>query len=206
MSTMITGDSLQVEDRYVVASSIDGTLTATNSNNNLNLTGIGLLDGLEIGDVIQISGSVSNNSEYTVEVITDDNNIIVNQAHAGGTTTKSLVDETSTSNVTVKLLCKWYNASEDLGRGWVDVTASRSIGVSYPNDTGRGLKVAVESNSVSSGDVGVYPNEGSFDLPNANANAGVSTTRIAREFTINKDQNYSISNILISSYKWVELR
>ena len=119
------------------ATLVDGlSATFTNSTNNINATGIGV--GVEVGDVIQISGAANakNNSEFTVEVITDANNVIVNQAHAGmGTTSKSLVNETAT--VTVKLLCKWYLAPPGLGQGWVEVSSSRNIGVTYANTTNR---------------------------------------------------------------------
>lgn len=122
-----------------------GSSVFTNVDNNIALTGIGV--GVEVGDVIQITGSTNNNGEFTVEVITDDNNVIVNQAHAGGTTSKSLVDETAT--VSVILLCKWYLAPVGLGQGWVDVTASRLQNVSYPNSTNRTIKASISSGFVS---------------------------------------------------------
>ena len=125
----VNGDDV-VLDSYVGGQTLaSGTATFTNSTNNINAVGIGI--GVEVGDVIQISGATNakNNSEFTVEVITDDNNVIVNQAHAGGTTSKSLVDETAT--VTIKLLCKWYLAPIGLGQGWVDVISERAGGVAY---------------------------------------------------------------------------
>lgn len=119
-----------------------GTATFTATTNNINLTGIGI--GVEIGDVIQITGAedVKNNSEFTVEVITDDNNIIVNQAHANKGTTKNVATRVNDANVTVKLLSKWYNADDKLGRYWVDVSASRIFGVSYPNNTNRAFAIS----------------------------------------------------------------
>lgn len=118
-----------------------GSATFTNSTNNIALTGIG--KDVEVGDVIQISGAANarNNSEFTVEVITNDNNIIVNQAHAGGTTTKSLVSETA--NVTVKLLCKWYLSKIGLGQGWVNVNASRAANTPYLSQPNRETKVNI---------------------------------------------------------------
>lgn len=94
-----------------------GTATFTSTTNNINLTGIGV--GLEIGDVIQISGAedTKNNSEFTIEVITDADNIIVNQAHSNKGTSKNVVTRVSDTGVTVKLLAKWYNAPIGLGRG-----------------------------------------------------------------------------------------
>ena len=121
-----------------------GTATFTSTTNNINLTGVGV--GVEIGDVIQISGSTNNNDIYTVEVISNANNIIVNQAHANkaltystGQRTKTLNGETSA--VTIKLLAKWYDASIDLGRDWVDVTSSRTVGTQYANNTNRAFRV-----------------------------------------------------------------
>jgi hypothetical protein len=124
----------------LAGASITGTATFTNSTNNIALTGIFAgLAGIEVGDVIQVSGSVSNNKEFTVEVITDSNNIIVNQAHAGGGTTKSLVNETSTAGVTVAILAKWYNAASGMGQGWI--TSSKTAGTVYTNVTNREIKV-----------------------------------------------------------------
>ena len=128
-----------VDDLKIIAT---GTATFTATTNNISLTGIGI--GVEIGDVIQISGAIDakNNSEFTVEVITDANNIIVNQAHANKGTTKNVATQSGDSNVTVKLLSKWYNADDKLGRGWVDVSASRIFGVSYPNNTNRAFGIS----------------------------------------------------------------
>jgi len=119
---------------------ITGTATFTNSTNNIALTGIGSI-GLEIGDVMQVTGTANNNKLFTVEVITDSGNVIVNQAHAGGTTIKSLVNETVAATVT--LLTKWFNAPLGLGQGWVDVLGSRSSGVIYTNPTGRPIALSV---------------------------------------------------------------
>ena len=118
---------------------VTGTATFTNSTNNIALTGIGAI-GLEIGDVVQVTGTASNNKLFTVEAITDSGNVIVNQAHAGGTTTKSLVDETVSATVT--LLAKWFNASAGLGRGW---TSGKTHSVIYTNSTGRDLVVVVNT-------------------------------------------------------------
>jgi len=125
---------------------VTGTAIFTNSDNNINLTGIGSI-GLEIGDVVQVTGTVSNNKLFTVEVITDTNNLIVNAAHAGGTTIKSLVDETVSATVT--LVAKWFNAGLGVGQGWVKPT--RSASVLYTNNTGRAVFVIVSFNAANSG-------------------------------------------------------
>ena len=127
-----------------------GTATFTATTNNINLTGIGI--GVEIGDVIQISGAddAKNNSEFTVEVITDNNNIIVNQAHANKGTTKNVANRVSDTGVTVKLLAKWYNAPIGLGQDWVNMTPSRVNNTLYPNNTKRVINISASSISVSS--------------------------------------------------------
>jgi hypothetical protein len=126
------------------ATTVTGTATFTNLTNSISLTGIGSI-GLEIGDVVQVTGTASNNKLFTVEVITDANNIIVNQAHAGGTTSKSLVNETVSAAVT--LVAKWFNAPIGLGQGWVDVSSSRSEGVTYTNTTGRPFQITAKGSS-----------------------------------------------------------
>lgn len=121
-----------------------GTATFNSVTNNINLIGIGI--GVEIGDVIQISGAedVKNNSEFTVEVITDDNNIIVNQGHANKGTSKNVVNKVDDTNVTVKLLAKYYNAPPSLGRDMVSMLSSRSHSTNYVNNTGREMIVSAE--------------------------------------------------------------
>lgn len=121
-----------------------GTATFDATTNNIKLTGIGV--GLEVGDVIQISGAEDskNNSEFTVEVITDANNIIVNQGHANKGTTKNVATRASDTDVTVKLLAKYYNAPPSLGRDYVNMAASRLHNTSYPNNTKREMIVCAE--------------------------------------------------------------
>ena len=127
---------------------ITASATFTNSTNNIALPGIGSI-GLEIGDVVQVTGTASNNKLFTVEVITDSGNVIVNQAHAGGTTSKSLVDETVSATVT--LLSRWFNAPLGLGQGWVDVKSSRSPAVVYTNGTNRTMSIGLVRNAFTSG-------------------------------------------------------
>ena len=135
-----------------------GAATFTATTNNINLTGIGI--GVEIGDVIQISGAedAKNNSEFTIEVITDANNIIVNQAHANKGTTKNVANRASDTGVTVKLLAKWYNAPLGLGRDWVDVTSSRIAGTTYSNNINRSFDIAVTANVFSSSAIHISTN------------------------------------------------
>ena len=120
-----------------------GTATFTSTTNNINLTGISI--GVETGDVIQISGAedAKNNSEFTVEVITDAHNVIVNQAHANKGTNKNIAARSGDTGVTVKLLAKWYNAEPTLGRDWVNLTSSRAFATTYDNLTNRAIPVCV---------------------------------------------------------------
>ena len=122
---------------------VTGTATFTATTNNINLTGIGV--GIEIGDVIQISGAedAKNNSEFTVEVITDANNVIVNQAHANKGTSKNIAARVNDTGVTIKLLAKWYNAPTGLGQDWVTVTSTRAKNTVYNNITNRTIVIGV---------------------------------------------------------------
>jgi len=90
-----------------------------------------------------VAGSASNDGVYTVEEggITDANNVIVNEAHAGGTTTKSLTDETVA--VTVTLVCKAKNAPLGYGQGWVN--DGRSPDFFYTNTTGRSIMISINA-------------------------------------------------------------
>lgn len=128
-----------------------GTATFTATTNNINLTGIGV--GVEIGDVIQISGAddAKNNSEFTIEVITDANNIIVNQAHANKGTSKNVAARSGDTGVTVKLLAKWYSATAGLGQDWVDVTSSRNTSTTYTNNTNREIFIAYTTTQIGTG-------------------------------------------------------
>ena len=132
-----------------------GTATFTATTNNINLTGIGI--GVEVGDVIQISGATDakNNSEFTIEVITDANNIIVNQAHANKGTTKNVANRASDTEVTVKLLAKWYNAPLGIGQDWVILTGSRLINTTYNNLCRRSIKIAINFSTGTSGEIEV---------------------------------------------------
>jgi len=124
--------------------SVSGTAVFTNTDNNIELTNIGDI-GLEVGDVIQVSGSTNNDTEFTVEVITDADNVIVNAAHAGGTSTKSLVDETV--SVTVTLLVKAKSAGLGVGQAWKNVMGARAGNVTYTNTTGKTIMVSVFTTS-----------------------------------------------------------
>lgn len=147
--------------------SLTGTVSFNSTTNSISLTGIVTVLGLEIGDVIKINGATDskNNSEFTVEVITDANNIIVNQAHANKGTTKNVANRASDNGVTVKLLSKWHNAPMGLGQDFVSLTESRTTGVTYPNNTKRALFCVYGASSGGSGVLG-GSNVSGFSIPN----------------------------------------
>ena len=118
---------------------LTASATFTQATNNIAMTGIVSALGLEIGDVIQVTGSTSNNRLSTIEFISDANNVVVNAAHKNGAGSLSLVGETA--NVTIKRIAKWFNAPLGLGQSWVVV--SRVAGSTYTNTTGRSIGIAV---------------------------------------------------------------
>ena len=136
-------------DDIVTLPSVTGTASFTNSSNNINLAGIGSLGGTtEVGDVIQVTGSTGNNKLFTVDEVTDANNVIVNKLHKGITASalegnKALATE-NTGTQTITLYCKAKNAPVGLGQGWVAVSlADRLKDTDYTNTTNRTLAVAI---------------------------------------------------------------
>ena len=185
-------DKAYVDDLKIIAT---GTATFTATTNNINLTGIGI--GVEVGDVIQISGAedAKNNSEFTVEVITDANNIIVNQAHANKGSTKNVVNRSGDIGVTVKLLAKYYNAPSGLGQGWVNISGTRAIGTPYPNNTKRTIKVSVYGNmSITSYVMIGNINGNSYQFSDrADVNSAVISLQGFEIPPLSNSDNYSVS-------------
>ena len=131
-------------DDIVTPPSVTGTASFTLLTNNIALTGVGLITGLAVGDVVEVSGSTSNDGFYTVDEITNADNIIVNQAHANGTAGagKTLTGETSTPSVTVTLDVKANHAPAGHGQAWIDVLSVRlNASTSYQNTTGRSIQI-----------------------------------------------------------------
>jgi hypothetical protein len=118
--------------------------------------------------------------------------IIVNQAHASGTTTKSLVNETAT--ITVKLLTKWYNAPIGLGQDWVDVKSIRSAGTTYTNNTNRSFQIALTTLL-----------NGWFSINGVQVQRSDSAAWSQHNLIINKENTYLIQAGLTID-KWQELR
>jgi len=191
-----------VDNSIAIKTIATGTATFTATTNNINLTGIGI--GVEIGDVIQISGAIDakNNSEFTVEVITDANNVIVNQAHANKGTTKNVATRVGNTGVTVKLLAKWYNAGEGLGQGWVSILGSRTLGVNYTNATNRTISVSVRSSETSIGkQINAIVN--SILLHSSSINGAYV---IYSCFNVAKNEIYSVTCSGDTISNWSELR
>ena len=185
---------------------VSGTAVFTNADNNIQLTGIGT-KGLEVGDVIQISGSTSNDKEFTVEVITDTNNLIVNAAHAGGTTSKSLIDETASATVT--LLSKWVNAPVGLGEGWVSLMAGRAKDIIYTNNTGRSLSVMVSIADHATDNAGIIAYVDDLQLSEDNSySVSSSASRATVSFLVPNGSTYEINSLTGADTlnTWVELR
>lgn len=184
-----------------------GIVSFNSTTNNIQLTNIVTSLGLEIGDVIQISGATDskNNSEFTVEVVTDNNNIIVNQAHANKSTTKNVANRISDTGVTVKLLAKWYSAPLGLGQGFVILTGIRAKGTIYPNNTNRTISVFYVYDGNGSG------NQNTLIINNITIGRQMATN--AHSLTLKGDVpklcNYEIrqlSSNTDTNVSWVELR
>ena len=142
----------QVANKDYVDSSISSTPTITGSaifngaTQNINLTNIGNIT-LAIGDVIEVSGTTSNNKLFTVESIADNNNIVVNYEHRGTSTPvpKGRLINGTASNCTIKLYNRAKNAP--LGQGqYICVPASgRVAGINYENNTNRTIEAIIDT-------------------------------------------------------------
>lgn len=120
---------------------ITGSSNFSKVDNKLGASGLVAALGLEVGDVIVVSSTTSNDNTYTVESIVDGGNVVVNYEHRNGAGSLSLTDETGV-NATIKLLCKWYNASDSLGRAPVGFSSTnRARNTVYQNTTGRTLHI-----------------------------------------------------------------
>lgn len=191
----------------LVRGSVTGTATFTKTTNNINLTGIGSI-GLEIGDVITVSGSTNNNKEFTVEMLGDADNLVVNYEHRNGTSSKSLIQETK-AGVTVKLLAKWFNAPVGLGQGWLSVKASRGLVSVYTNLTGRPLHVGADIVR-SSGVVDMHIAVGGVEVAR-HMHAGAGYNVVNFSIVVPKGTTYSANASIdsggtVAVGSWAELR
>jgi hypothetical protein len=179
--------------------SVSGSATFANSNNTINLVGVGTM-GLEIGDVITVSGTSSNNKDFTVEVINGTNNITVNAAHAGGTTTKSLVNETYSATVT--RLFKGKHAPIGAGQGYVDMMPSRSAGNDYTNLTNRPIFISISA-SIGNSTACKIQIDG-IDRSRVAAATGVTAISGSASLIIYENSTYRLNTGTI--IEWTEVR
>ena len=128
--------------------SVTGTATFDGLTQKITMANIGNIT-LAIGDVIEVSGAVNNNKLFTVESITDNNNIVVNYEHRGTSTpvpSKRLINETG-SNCTIKLYNRAKNAPIGQGQDWVFTKANRVNNAINQNLTNRTIIVCDVSNT-----------------------------------------------------------
>tara|TARA_R110000772_G_C13262926_1_gene435562 strand:- start:140 stop:1195 length:1056 start_codon:yes stop_codon:yes gene_type:complete len=179
--------------------SVTGTATFTASTNNIALAGIDGLTGLADGDVIEVTGSASNDGVYTAESITT-GNVIVNAAHAGGTTSKSLTDEAI--DVTVTLVAKANVAALGYGQGWVDVTLDRAVATNYTNSTGRSIMLLITKGDDGLSSVIID----GISLPGWRAD-GATNIRVPMSVVVPPGSTYSLGNPTPGNFQqWAELR
>lgn len=185
-----------------------GLATLTNSTNNIHLEGVGLLKGLEVGDIVKVSGSASNNTEFTVESIVDADNIVVNYEHRGSNTSKSLVTEISKYGVTVELLCKYYSAAPGVGQGWCTPTTVRVVDEDYTNNTNKPISIAVSVMGVTAiANLELYIDGAQIIKSRTNEDSSTSTTYSSITISIPAG---SVYKVVTDGYgiltNWVELR
>lgn len=120
------------------------------SYNSITFDNIVTLLSLELGDVIRVEGfwthENTNDDIYTDEFFTVDeiinvSTIYVNTRHAGKNTRKTLLFGLYWGGQITRV-AKWYNASPDLGRAWVNVPLTNTINNAASK---RGLTVTVEA-------------------------------------------------------------
>ena len=159
---MLSATGTPIENKYLqgdntwayvdgVGDSVTGEATFLNEFNRIELSGVHLLEGLAVGDVVEVTGSNNgdNDKAFTVTWI-GDSAIEVNDAHKNKTWTnvnKSLQEQTPTAGVTVTLACKAKNAALGYGQAWVGVGVDRgapnSFATQFTNSTGRAISAAV---------------------------------------------------------------
>ena len=200
--------------------SVTGTATFTASTNNIALAGIDGLTGLADGDVIEVTGSASNDGVYTAESITT-GNAIVNAAHAdlaaNSLNIKSLTDETNI-DVTVTLVAKANVAALGYGQGWVNFALGaaenpgRWKGITYTNSTGRSIEVSVRpviTNDNGASDISMRFEVDGLVVGNWQRRI-TDTTFGSCTFTVPPGSTYRMdtdqTNAVPSPAKWVELR
>ena len=126
--------------------SFNASVQFTGSSNQISVTNIVPKLGLELGDVISVEGTSSNNNTYTVESITNDSTIIVNYEHRNNKGAKTLTNETVSCDI--GLVAKWFEAPLGLGQSWVDLKLTspgpvRRDRTTYYAPTNRSLAISI---------------------------------------------------------------
>lgn len=131
--------------------STTGTATFNGLTQKITMTNIGNIT-LAIGDVIEVTGTTSNNKLFTVEGIVDNNNIIVNYEHRGTSTpvTKGRLINETTENCTIKLYNRAKNALIGQGQYWLNLYGLARLpdSVTYTNTIKRSLQISVTSQTI----------------------------------------------------------
>lgn len=178
-----------------------GVAVTNGTDNSLTLTNIVTVLGLEKGDVIQISGSVSglNNKLFSIDGIASVSKVIVNYVHAGNHGNGPLKLVNQNTSITIKRIAKWYNAPLGLGQAWINLTGKRATGFSHGNVTGRPIMVMVSTSGMTAGDMVLYSGEILLARTSSAGGAGGSISGV-----IPAGQNYAIA-APGSDPHWVEL-
>ena len=168
-------------------------------------TSSGTTSGTDISDDIGVTWEISSMD-----------NIVVNQAHAGKLRTapdfakKALINESATEYlVTAKLLAKWYNASEKLGKGRVDMTTSRTLGVEYTPPLNWTIKVdAILTDPTSGNAVGGQFTVGGNITQKCNTSVASRIAYVTLSDTIGNGETYKIDRLASGEVidAWYEYR
>jgi len=208
-----------------VGDSVTGEATFLNEFNRIELSGVHLLEGLAVGDVVEVTGSNNgdNDKAFTVTEI-GVSAIEVNDAHKNQTWTtynRSLQEQTPTAGVTVTLACKAKNAAIGYGQAWVGVGPDRgngSFGLITTNSIGRAISVAVSvrANAITTQNEPAYA-EAYVDARRI-TQAGVDNTQAALnrmtpvDFIVPSGSQYRVDASVpgglndLSISQWLELR
>ena len=171
--------------------SIAGSATFNGTTQTINLTNVGNIT-LAIGDVIEVSGTTSNNKLFTVESIPNANQIVVNYEHRGTSTpvpSKRLINETATA--TIRLYNRAKNAPLGQGQGWCTPASGRLKNQTYSNYTNRVIQVNASMNGNTACEIQSTVDGISTGF---NATYGASSEQtVSTSFPVPVGGNYSVS-------------
>ena len=186
-----------------VGTSVTRQATFTNSNNRIEMVEATPFAGFEIGDVIEVTNSLSNDNVYTIESFPSVQQVIVNAAHAGGSSSKSLTTEILTAGVTITLVCKGKNAPLGLGQGWANV--SRAANTFATNSTGRTIMVSINAKATTVSGY-VLINDENSSIIDIDQTGGGSTYNLCVQMAVPDGQQYKYQLFLANREAERELR